>query len=463
MERLTEFTEITRDACEKHFKLKNFLLEYEKPHHFVQPQFGALRRYYLVWRAFWAMFHLAWLIGIRFFTINSEEENGIRWFVHFTNWSYRMLTLDLLLELFAVFYVQTRRQDIMSGSCSYMPSFLKVLWCMYNVSNGGALVVSLLCWTVTHEASFGNFVKHFLNSVYVIVNLAVTAVPVRIYHVFHLAIFGVIFVLSCLAYDFFFPIPLWRTLGTESEYSAAIVLVMIPFCHLFMFLVYLVRVALFDLCQQRIVAVMDADKTVVAMDTDETVANKTVIAMNTDKTKAAWHTDKTIAVKHDDKTVAIRDTDKTVAVKNSDKTVAVKDTDKIVAANDTDETVAASDSDETVAASDSDETVAASDTDETISANYTDETVAVKDTDKRVVANDTDETVAASDSDETAAVKHTDKTAAAKDSDKIVAVKDTDKTLAKYTDKTAAAKDTDKTAAAKDTDKTVDFTETESH
>ncbi|XP_041349768.1 protein rolling stone-like [Gigantopelta aegis] len=286
MKNRTESTEnlgiCSREACRKHFTPDTLLLEYDKPIHFVQSQFECGRNYYIVWRVSWAIYHVACVIGTGILMKNNDGGTDARWFIYLTNWSYTMLTLDTLLQFIAIIYVNKRREDIIYDACSQMPWFLKAIWCIYNVSNCSALVVTLLYWSLLQDVSFGNIVVHLLNGVYVVVNMPLTAIPVRIYHFYQLMIFGTAYVMFSYVYEtaggigyndekYIYPQMAWKYPEIAITYSVLGVFVAIPVCHAFFFLMYWTRVTVYERNLQRTVAVIDSETAAAIKRSDKSI------------------------------------------------------------------------------------------------------------------------------------------------------------------------------------------------
>ncbi|XP_041379501.1 protein rolling stone-like isoform X2 [Gigantopelta aegis] len=216
------------------------------------------------------MYHLASIIACAFVSKNIHGETDVKWFIYLTNWSYSMLTLDVLLEFIAVVYVR-KADDILSGDYTVTPWYLKAVWVVYNVGNCSAVLVTVLYWFILYKTGVPitttTVVVHALNSVYVILNLPVTAVPVGIYHFFHSMVVGVVYVIFTIVYHalggtnrhdkpYIYPQIDWNRPGTAAMYSAGVVFVAIPLIHSLIFHVYLARVAVYNRYQRRSVDIM---------------------------------------------------------------------------------------------------------------------------------------------------------------------------------------------------------------
>ncbi|XP_041349770.1 protein rolling stone-like isoform X2 [Gigantopelta aegis] len=152
-----------------------------------------------------------------------------KWFIYLTNWSYFCLTLDALLEFIAVVFVRRTRPDILSA--------------------GEHITITTL-------------IEHALNGVYVILNLPVTAVPFKIYHMYQTMIFGVVYITFTIVYQalggtnrhdkpYIYPQIDWNHPGTAAMFSAGSTFVAIPLIHSLLYLLCLARTAVYKRYQTR--------------------------------------------------------------------------------------------------------------------------------------------------------------------------------------------------------------------
>lgn len=94
--------------------------------------------------------------------------------------------------------------------------------------------------------SAGNLGVHALNSVYVLLNVFVTAMPTRVYHLFHSSLYGTTFLLFSVIYyyangtdvqgnPYIYSSLDWGNPGTTSLLSVGAVLIAIPIAHVLYF------------------------------------------------------------------------------------------------------------------------------------------------------------------------------------------------------------------------------------
>ncbi|XP_050413486.1 protein rolling stone [Patella vulgata] len=244
-------------AMPEELRLKNFDLNHPEPRVFVKPQWGN-DAFYFGWRIFWALYHTCWIVanGSLNYQQASSEANRIKWFVYLTNWTYLVLTLDNLVQLFTVIYVHTRRKDILKG-VGEMPWYMKLMWVLFNISATGCLVVTILFWSLLFPAinklSATTFNVHAVNSINVALNLVVTRLPTRLYHFYQPMLYGLVYVVFNAVYQslggtnakgqpYIYPVLDWKNKPTLAIIiGVTSVLVAVPVLHTIIFLISLLR------------------------------------------------------------------------------------------------------------------------------------------------------------------------------------------------------------------------------
>ncbi|KAK3102035.1 hypothetical protein FSP39_008269 [Pinctada imbricata] len=223
---------------------------------------------YLIWRIFWALYHVVWIILSGVYSwqwAGHDPAQQIKWFIYLTDWCYFVLTVATLVDAVSVVYVLVRRKDISKGECETMSWYLQVNWVLFNVANSSALLVSLLYWGLIYGPNENmtavNIETHALNSVYVIINVLVTAVPIRLYHFFHGVIYAITYVLFTLIYylaggtnedgkPYVYSTIDWRDTGFTVGLSLAVTFVAMPVVHTIFWALYKLRVFLFSKCSR---------------------------------------------------------------------------------------------------------------------------------------------------------------------------------------------------------------------
>ncbi|XP_033744372.1 protein rolling stone-like [Pecten maximus] len=248
-----------RQGCSQEFKVSNFLLEYDRPHHFVQFQCGK-QIPYLVWRVLWALYHVVWIIltGVYSWQWAGPDPNQqVKWFIYLTDWCYFMLTMSTLLDMGCVVYSRAKRTDICQGLAFTNPWYFKFNWVVFNVANTCSITVSILYWGLLYSSSevmtAVNIETHALNAVYVIMNLFVTGMPVRILHLWHSMVYALVYVLFSLFYtlgggtnhvdkNYVYSVLDWKgSTGFTLGISIAVTFVAMPLVHCLCYGMYRLR------------------------------------------------------------------------------------------------------------------------------------------------------------------------------------------------------------------------------
>lgn len=252
-------------------------LEHPCPCKFVTAQFSS-RTVYGLWRVFWAVYHVTWVLlswVLEPWSACSSAER-VKWFVYLTNWTYLLLTLETVVEAVNFFVVHVLRDDIVKGKDGVrMPWYLRLQWLMYNITTTGSLMVTGWYWTFLYksEKELGavRFALHALNSVYVVVNLAVTATPTRVLHAVYAVLFGVVYTLFSVAYQlaggtnvdgepYIYRVTDWRRPWKSLLLSSLSNFLAIPLVHL---AVFILRLALGRLWTRRCCRPSDTDPRIV--------------------------------------------------------------------------------------------------------------------------------------------------------------------------------------------------------
>ncbi|XP_063397369.1 protein rolling stone-like [Mytilus trossulus] len=255
-------------AWKDYFLLSEFKLDYSKPNDFIKFQFG-YQKLYIIWRIFWALYHLVWIVLTGVYSYQwagDDPAQQVKWFIYVTNWAYFVLTFSTLIDAICVVYIVVKRDDIILGACSEMPWYLKVDWVFFNVSNSASILVTMLYWGLIYSSSSTttavNIETHGLNMVYVLVNLFLTGIPVRFYHLFHPMVFGAAYVMFSIIYtvsggtnaqekSYIYSTFDWSNTGYTTGLSLITVLVAIPICHIILFLLFLLRTFVNKKCCSR--------------------------------------------------------------------------------------------------------------------------------------------------------------------------------------------------------------------
>ncbi|XP_045506261.1 protein rolling stone-like isoform X1 [Colias croceus] len=184
-------------------------LEHSPPYQFACSQWQTGHRpatLYLVYR--WILFLTVFSIGISSFICQrlprlydgpKVQLNYFKWFIYFTNWGYMLIVIQAGLALAVVHKYKNQKtycipcddEEIPLPRRQKTPLICRVYWLAHNIATDLAFVITLVYWTLVHDPKIHeinalNILVHGCNSLVMIVELLVTAHPVRGAH----ALFG---------------------------------------------------------------------------------------------------------------------------------------------------------------------------------------------------------------------------------------------------------------------------------
>lgn len=164
-----------------------------------------------IFRGIFAGFCLGWIIYSGFHPANGEE----KWFIYLTNWGFTFLTLYfiwatvvcVLHHLGGTNYqgtamqlraVESDRNDVEGGNVQpveKMSWYHKGLWVIFNIAANAAILITLLYWTLIFggKTSGLDIATHLMNSVLIVIDVMLSATPVRILHVVYPWILGFLY------------------------------------------------------------------------------------------------------------------------------------------------------------------------------------------------------------------------------------------------------------------------------
>ncbi|KAL4226260.1 hypothetical protein ACF0H5_014243 [Mactra antiquata] len=273
---------VSCEHCRNEFRLKNFVFQHDTPRAYIQFQFGYVKLY-LIWRIIWALYHTAMIIytGIRVDVWAGEDTSQhIKWFIFLTDWAYLILTVSTIFDAAMVIYVLARRPDIRNGITDSLPWYMKATWCVFNMGNVISVTTSVAYWALVYDGtqamSANNIITHIVNSLYVILNICVTGMPMRLLHFWMSSIVGVIYSLFTYIYyvsggtnhnenPYVYPAIDWRDPGTAILYCVIISFVAVPVVHLGLFGLHCVKMLIYRKCDCCIASAETDNSTTVEM------------------------------------------------------------------------------------------------------------------------------------------------------------------------------------------------------
>ncbi|KAH9508153.1 hypothetical protein Btru_054870 [Bulinus truncatus] len=135
------------------------------------------------------------------FSIRNEivKGSGEKWLIYLTNISYLMLVVHSGAFFLFVLHFKHVPSDKLPANTKWYHS---ALWLLTTVSFDVAVAVSILYWTLEFKdvLHVQSFMTHIVNSLYVILDLAVISIPVRLVHVIYPILYSTVYLVFTICY-----------------------------------------------------------------------------------------------------------------------------------------------------------------------------------------------------------------------------------------------------------------------
>ncbi|XP_050726900.1 protein rolling stone-like isoform X2 [Eriocheir sinensis] len=252
----------------RELRLSNFRVTHPEPHVFLVSEWqeqpvSCVRPWYVVYRWAWALYHLCW------WSASLANEGGLDaslkrkayHFIYLTNWAYLSIVVMTAVHagLVTDAWLRYRRTGQLPKTTTLR---FKVLWVMQNVVFLPALLITAAYWSAVYNPADPitaiNADVHIINSVYVLLDLCISATPVRILHFYIPFLFMTVYLVFTLIYwaaggttpDGFtaiYPIMDWDNLSVTLPFVVCCV-IFSPFMQGLVWGVYRARVAVRERC-----------------------------------------------------------------------------------------------------------------------------------------------------------------------------------------------------------------------
>ncbi|CAL1528248.1 unnamed protein product [Lymnaea stagnalis] len=248
----------------EHLTLSNLYLQHTERDVFVTSKCRSAFPYFC-WRMFWALYHCSWLMGNIIVTSLETDVSVAKWFIYLSNWVYVLLTLECVVEVVVVVGLVYGRSETPRGT--RLPWYVQVMWLLYTLSVTGAVMVSVWYWTFLHkgrELTAIRFNTHAVTALYIVLNMVITKVPLRLLHLLYPVAFGVIYTIFSAVYycldgtnqngdSFIYSILDWSKPGRTLAISSLSNFIFIPVVHLMMWALNVGFQRLYDRLRNRVV------------------------------------------------------------------------------------------------------------------------------------------------------------------------------------------------------------------
>ncbi|XP_018568774.1 protein rolling stone-like [Anoplophora glabripennis] len=249
--------------CQKHFTLKQFYPVHDDPHTFIYSQWQRDKSkpnlLYLTYRTIMALlFLVTWLI-----TIFRESEGGI-WPIFLTNWGYTVCTTQAVMAfgILATYVLAPRFKKLPNLRENTLKAY-PVYWVLYTIATPLAFGITFMYWVVIYDAkkmTFDamNYFVHGNNSIMMMIDLWIVSQPTRILHFVYPAVLGIMYTIFSIIYYVEGGTTkdgskcIYKILDWEKPMPTALtclgVTVFLILLHLVVFLIYKVRITLYERC-----------------------------------------------------------------------------------------------------------------------------------------------------------------------------------------------------------------------
>ncbi|KAK7490565.1 hypothetical protein BaRGS_00018168 [Batillaria attramentaria] len=234
------------------FRFRSFGLNPAKPRILASDQWG-FPKLYVGWRVFWALYHLTWSMYDWINDATTTERPGT-WLVYLTHWTYLFLTANTVAQAAVVLHVTFGRPDLKDGRT---PWYLKVAWVTYEIASVASMSVTILYFTLLFDGTLTvvSTATHLLNSVYVILDVCVTAMPVRLLHVIYVSAYAFDYLIFSVIYwaaggvngdgqPYVYKTLYWAKPWKAVFAGGGVVCVGVPLVHLLLWTLYMIRSAI---------------------------------------------------------------------------------------------------------------------------------------------------------------------------------------------------------------------------
>ncbi|XP_055881420.1 protein rolling stone-like [Biomphalaria glabrata] len=280
-------------SLRKEFRVKNFGFQDVHIGRFCTFQWRLPGSIFLIYRIVIAIYVIVWL------SLTANDSSGgflgsLSWGAFLTNWTYILLTLyftyyavltiivylarwrsprnlfrrqqssehwQLFSEMSANGYEEVPSDGEVSAVTTYtrspVPWYYAIVWILLNAASVGAIMVSLVFWAILVPGSNlgqmtnSNIQLHLINSVLILIEHAVIAIPIRLLHVIYPLIYGVIYVFFSVFYwvddhsHVMYEILNWNNPGPTIGFVILIGFVIIPIIHILIYCLYRLKMNIF--------------------------------------------------------------------------------------------------------------------------------------------------------------------------------------------------------------------------
>ncbi|XP_055683041.1 protein rolling stone [Lutzomyia longipalpis] len=189
------------------------------------------------------------------------EHHYAKWWIYLTHWALLACTLQAWLAAWIVTQgMMVDRDDFEIQRLAKTRITHRMYWVLYTIATVYSFIVTICYWTIVHDPEINkldavNLMVHVLNSVLMLIDLAIVGQPIRLSHAYWTTGIGVIYAIFTGIYflaggtnrrnlESIYPLLDWRRPGKAIVISACGIL-FVFIVHLAVFCLYRLRVCLY--------------------------------------------------------------------------------------------------------------------------------------------------------------------------------------------------------------------------
>ncbi|XP_060075002.1 protein rolling stone-like isoform X2 [Ylistrum balloti] len=190
------------ESLVQEFRPESLGLNHDNPSDFVKPQWPINQKIYVAYRLIIAAGMVGWIISdVMYETEVFYSDRRWLYLIYATNWSFILLGLTAIVQAICVTFYSCRTDWTLDRQTfERMPRSLKFQWGLQNLSYNSAVVVTISYWgfltfldTSKILTSDMSRLKHTLNTTYVVLDLLISASPIRLLHMLFAIMLGSIY------------------------------------------------------------------------------------------------------------------------------------------------------------------------------------------------------------------------------------------------------------------------------
>ncbi|XP_014777193.1 protein rolling stone [Octopus bimaculoides] len=190
------------------------------------------------------------------------SKHGVKVFIYFTYWNLYLCSLTFIMKAYHAWQFYQKYRDNKEKRPTDLSTGMKFQWVLYNITCSGGIIVAILYWLVLYHpgktTSFLGINTHGVLASIILMDIFITAIPVRLLHAWMSSVYAALFSMFCFFY--------WQAGGKNTKdkpyiYSVidfsnnwemalicifSLIFFMGPLLHTFLFCIHLLRRTIYN-------------------------------------------------------------------------------------------------------------------------------------------------------------------------------------------------------------------------